>query len=352
VQNILDKTLHELQKELKPSYRAKQVFTWLHKKLTFNFDDMTDLPIDLRKELKEKYSIKTLRIEHIASSKDGTKKYLFGLGDGNRIESVLLKDETGRKTVCISTQAGCPLNCAYCATGQMGFKRNLAPSEIIGQVYLIAEKNPDISNLVFMGMGEPFLNYDNVLESIRILTSNDGANFGQRKITISTCGIPEGIRKFADEKLQVRLAVSLNSANDKVRSRLMPVNRKYPLDLLHEAISHYQKKTGRRITLEYVMLDGVNDRHEDLKDLRKFCEGLDVHINLIPFNPFDETQGKPFDETQGKPFGKQFRPSKLETIHHFLNGLAAAKINAVMRRSKGTDILAACGQLAGKSPLS
>lgn len=337
MENILDKTLPELLAEFKrrglPAFRAKQVYTWLHKKVTFEFDRMTDLPRELRAALAEKYFLKAPKIKKVSTSKDGTKKYLFEVAEGELVESVLLKDVTGRKTICLSTQAGCSLKCAFCATGHLGFKHNLSVAEIIGQVYRIAETNADVSNLVLMGMGEPFLNYDNVLKSLVILTSKEGANFGQRKITVSTCGIPAGIRHFADAKLQVRLAVSLNSADDQVRSRLMPINRKYPLRSLRQAIEYYLIETGRRITLEYVMLAGVNDRQEDLKKLRRFCEGLDVLVNLIPFNPF----------------GKQFHPSTLQATHHFLNGLAAAHINAVMRESKGQDILAACGQLAGRN---
>jgi 23S rRNA (adenine2503-C2)-methyltransferase len=337
VDNILDKTLTELQAEFAarrwPVFRAKQLYTWLHKKLTFDFDQMTDLAKETRAELQKLYAIYLPTVKKTAKSRDGTKKYLFALKDGKLIESVLLKDNTDRKTVCLSTQVGCALNCAFCATGSLGFKRNLTPAEIIGQVYRIAEGGPDISNIVYMGMGEPFLNYDNVIRSLRLLTAKEGGNFGQRKITISTCGIPEGIIAFAAEDLQVRLAVSLNAASNDVRSRLMPINRQYPLGDLREALLYYLKKSGRRVTLEYVMLDGVNDRQADLKALRQFCTGLDVHVNLIPFNPF----------------GKQYRPSKLAAIHHFLNGLAAAKINAVMRQSKGQDILAACGQLAGKT---
>jgi len=337
VENILDKTLNELQAQFTerhwPVFRAKQLFAWLHKKVTFDFDLMTDLAKESRAELKTLYAIYLPTVKKVVKSRDGTKKYLFALKDGKLVESVLLKDGAGRKTVCLSTQAGCQLNCAFCATGGSGFKRDLTPAEIIGQVYRIAEGGPDISNIVYMGMGEPFLNYTNVLKSLQLLTAKEGANFGQRKITVSTCGIPEGIMNFADQELQVRLAVSLNSADDKVRSQLMPVNRQYSLARLRAAIDYYLQKTGRRITLEYVMLDGVNDRQSDLQALRKFCAGLDVHVNLIPFNPC----------------GNKYRPSKRAAIHHFLNGLAAAKINAVMRQSKGQDILAACGQLAGKA---
>lgn len=342
MQNILDLNLEEIQKVIQPSFRAKQVYHWLHRRLLFNFDQMTDLSKELREQLKDKFYIKLPKIKQVQKSKEGTKKYLFELEDGKQIESVLLKDESGRKTVCLSTQVGCPLACTFCATGGMGFKRNLKPSEIVGQVYQIAlDDNADISNLVFMGMGEPFLNYDNTLKAIRILISKDGANFGQRKIVVSTCGIPDEIKKFAGEGLQVRLAISLNAADDQTRSKLMPINRKSPLSVLFNAIKYYIKTTGRRLTLEYIMLEGINDRRADLENLKKLCRGLSVNVNLIPFNPFDETQGK--------PFGKKFRSSPPSTLKFFVKALSAEKINAVARRSRGQDIRAACGQLAGEN---
>ncbi len=334
MQNIIDKSLEELQREISPAYRAKQVYKWIHHKLTFDFDGMTDLPKDLRDRLKEKYSIETLRVKHKTRAKDGTEKYLFELSDGNRVESVFMKTRDGRQTICLSTQAGCPLDCLFCATGRIGFKRNLTAAEILCQAYQIAREHPAISNLVYMGMGEPFLNYDNVMKSVRIFTSDEGANFGQRRITISTCGLADKIKKFAEEKLQVRLAVSLNSADDALRSKLMPVNKKFPLPVLREAISYYSKTTGRLVTLEYVMLGGVNDREADLKKLINYCRGLDIKVNLIRLNQFS----------------REFKPSKMETIDHFVEGLLGAQINAVVRRSRGEEIGAACGQLAGKTP--
>jgi 23S rRNA (adenine2503-C2)-methyltransferase len=334
VQNIIDKSLDDLQSKFAeqglPAFRAKQVYSWLHRKLTFNFDDMTDLGKDLRARLKEKYYIKTLTFKHSATSTDGTKKYLFELLDGHRIETVLLKDETGRKTICVSTQAGCPLGCAFCATGDSGLRRNLETSEILGQVYLIALEAQDISNIVFMGMGEPFLNYDNLLKAIQILASPDGANFGQRKITVSTCGIADKIKAFAREDLQVRLAISLNSADDAVRSKIMPINRKYPLAALHDAIKYYLKSTGRRVTLEYVMLEGINDRRSDLENLKRFCQGLNANVNLIPFNNF----------------GTKFKASPRATLDFFKKALLSEDINTIVRRSRGDEIKAACGQLA------
>ena len=337
MQNIIDKSLDDLQSNFSeqglPAFRARQVYSWLHRKLTFNFDDMTDLGKELRAQLKEKYYIKTLNFKHSETSGDGTKKYLFELQDGHRIETVLLKDETDRKTICVSTQAGCALGCAFCATGESGLRRDLEVSEILGQIYLIALEAQDISNIVFMGMGEPFLNYTNLIRAIKILTSKDGANFGQRKITVSTCGIADKIKAFAREDLQVRLAVSLNSADDAVRGKIMPINRKYPLAVLHEAIKYYIKNTGRRVTFEYVMLEGVNDRRSDLENLKRFCQGLNANVNLIPFNDF----------------GTKFKPSPRTTLDFFKKALLSEDINTIVRRSKGDEIKAACGQLAVRS---
>jgi len=334
VENILDLSLEELQKAFQelglPPFRAKQIYSWAHHKLTFDFEKMSELPKLLRSQLSERFNLRIPSIKKISVSKDGTKKYLVELNDGNLIESVLLEDGSGRKTICLSTQVGCSLDCTFCATGSMGFKRNLKVAEILGQVYLIAKENPEVSNLVFMGMGEPFLNYDKVLKSIRILTSKEGPNFGQRKITVSTCGIPDTIRAFAREGLQVRLAISLNAADDPTRSQLMPINRKYGLAKLLDSIKYYIKETGRRVTLEYVMLDGINDREQDIKNLIRLCRGLSVNVNLIPFNPF----------------GKKFKPSSPAAVNRFLKALVSEKINAIVRRSRGTEIHAACGQLA------
>ncbi|MFA4967369.1 MAG: 23S rRNA (adenine(2503)-C(2))-methyltransferase RlmN [Candidatus Margulisiibacteriota bacterium] len=332
--NILDLNLEELKSVLTPSFRAKQVFTWLHQKLVSDFAAMTDLPEELRLSLGKQYSIILPKIKSTSTSKDGTVKFLFGLEDGNLIESVLLKDRTDRKTICLSTQAGCPMECSFCATGKMGLKRNLSVSEIIGQVYQIMAGSLEIANLVFMGMGEPLLNYDNVIKALRILISKEGQNFGQRKITVSTCGIPDGIKRFADENFQVRLAVSLNSADDAIRERLMPINKTYPLSALKDAVEYYITAAGRRVTFEYIMLDGINDRKEDAEKLVKFCQQLrQVNVNLIPFN-----------QVEGG-----FKPSKKETIEEFLKTLDFNQINAVLRHRRGEDIKAACGQLAGEN---
>jgi 23S rRNA (adenine2503-C2)-methyltransferase len=335
--NIIDKSLDELQGEFKtlklPAFRAKQVYRWIHHKLSFDFDEMTDLPKPLRDTLKAKYSLETLLIKHKTIGNDGTIKYLFELKDGGLIESVFMKTREERKTICLSTQVGCPLGCVFCATGKLGLKRNLTAAEILSQAYLIAREYPDISNLVFMGMGEPFLNYDNVIKATNILISDAGANFGQRRVTISTSGLADKIKEFAEENSQVRLAVSLNSADDTLRSKLMPINKKFPLPVLRDALRYYSSTTNRMVTLEYIMLDGVNDGEADLKKLINFCRGLDAKVNLIQFNRTC----------------KDFRPSKPARIDHFVEGLLGAQINAVVRRSRGEAIGAACGQLAAKT---
>ncbi len=335
MENILEYTQDELRKDIielgLPAFRAKQIYLWIHKKLTFDFLLMSDLPQEVRNKLKEKYVFDIPNQKKVLTSRDGTKKYLFEFADGCAVESVLIKDAVGRKTICVSTQAGCPLGCEFCATGVAGFSRNLTVSEILSQVYLICLKHPETSNLVFMGMGEPFLNYDNVIKSIRILISKEGGNFGQRKITVSTCGIPDGIKKFARELLQVRLAVSLNSADDEIRSKLMPVNVSFPLRKVAEAIRYYIDHTKRRVTLEHILLEGVNDSRADAEQLILFCKQFEmINVNLIPFNP-----------TGGK-----FKASAQKTAKFFYNILTQNHIVATIRASKGGDIMAACGQLA------
>jgi len=334
VKNLLDFDQKELIAAVKeaglPIFRAKQLYHWLHKRLIFDFNEMTDLSKELRAQLQGMFYIGLPKVKQVLKAKDGTRKFVYQLDDGPLIETVLIQDATDRKTVCLSTQAGCPLKCGFCATGSSGFKRNLKVSEIIGQLYGISRDVPDISNLVFMGMGEPFLNYDNVMKALRMLTAKEGPNFGQRKITISTAGIPEGIKRFADENLQVRLAISLNASDDKTRGKIMPVNRKYPLDQLIPAVNYYIKKTGRRVTFEYIMLKGINDRRQDLESLKQFFTTISANINIIPFNAFGHT----------------YQPSPPETIKFFIKALCAEGISAVERSSKGEDILAACGQLA------
>ena len=336
MKNLLDLDQKELIAAVReaglPIFRAKQLYHWLHQRLIFDFNEMTDLPKELRTSLQGMFFIGLPKVKQVLKAKDGTRKFVYQLDDGPLVETVLLCDATDRKTVCLSTQAGCPLKCGFCATGSLGFKRNLKVSEILGQLYGIARDVPNISNLVFMGMGEPFLNYDNVMKALRMLTGKEGQNFGQRKITISTSGIPEGIKRFADENLQIRLAISLNASDDKTRGKIMPVNRKYPLDTLLRAVNYYIKKTGRHVTFEYIMLKGINDRRQDLESLKQFFHTISANINIIPYNAT----------------GGIYQPSPPETIKFFIKALCAEGVSAVERSSRGQDIMAACGQLAGR----
>jgi len=328
--DLLCMTQKELEKELKiPKFKAIQIYKWVHKKGVENIGKMTDLSLDMRKSLEEKFFIFSPKIKAEAKSKDKSVKYLLEMPDKSLVETVHMPEAKGRLTVCVSSQIGCSLGCKFCATAMLGFGRNLSVSEILSQVYL----SKDVSNVVFMGMGEPFLNYDNVIKSIEFLNSENGLNIGARKITVSTAGIPSGIRKFSELNWQVRLAVSLNSADEKKRSELMPITNKYSLKSLKEAIIYYQMKTKRRITFEYIMLKGVNDTEKDLLDLLSFVEGIDANINLIPYNKNEFTP---------------FSPSDNPKIDEFIFKLKNKNIEAVKRVSHGQDVNAACGQLALK----
>lgn len=325
--DIKSKTIDEIKGLLGiEAFRARQIFAWIHKKRASSFEEMTNLPKNLRQKLVENYYIGNLVVLKKIESKDRTIKYLLELEDGNKIECVHIKSANGKMTVCVSSQVGCPLKCSFCATGTLPFKRDLAVSEILSQIYL----SSSVSNVVYMGMGEPFLNFDNVIKSIEILNAKEGIALGARRITVSTSGIPDGIISLAKCGLQVRLAVSLNSAKDEVRSKIMPINMKYPLKELHDAIKIYQRLSNRRVTLEYVMLRGINDSGRDLNALINFCRGLDVNVNVIKYNCFEG----------------MLKPSPIHAISNFINSLKDAGIEAVQRNSRGSDINAACGQLA------
>ncbi len=337
--DILGMTVEELEaffKEIEePRYRAEQLAQWIYGKRMRSFDEMTNFSKKLKQKLKEHSYIYTLKLRTSQLSKDGTKKFLFALEDGELIETVLIKHQKEadeiRNTLCISTQVGCQMACSFCATGQSGFERNLTVSEIVAQITHVQRiEKLKINNIVFMGMGEPFLNYDNVIKAVKIINEKKFLNIGIRRITISTCGLVPEIKKLADEQLDVVLAVSLHSADNEKRSAIMPINKKYPLEKLKEAIAYYIEKTNRRISLEYAMIKGFNDRPEDLRKLLSFCGGLMVHVNIIPIN---ETE-------QG------FKKS--EKAAHFAASLKKKNIEASIRQEKGSDIDAACGQLKGK----
>ncbi len=315
-------------------YQGRQLFQWIHRKGAFSFDEMTSLSKELRGRLSTETVFPATRVSKMQGSEaSGTRKGLLLLHDNECIESVLIPDKN-RYTVCVSSQVGCPLKCAFCATGLSGYKRNLNAAEIVEQVLHMrkAGEVPEtaVCNIVYMGMGEPFYNYDAVEKSIRILMHPEGLGTGARHITVSTAGEITGIGRFAAEDWQVRLSVSLHAAQDEKRSRLVPLNRKYGLQRLHAALREYNQRTGRQLTLEWTLLDGVNDTPEDVRELVRFTRGLDASVNLIPWNPVA---------------GLEYRPSPPAACEAFQAQLTRSGVRATLRREKGRDIDAACGQL-------
>jgi 23S rRNA (adenine2503-C2)-methyltransferase len=337
-------TLEELQSycsevgELK--YRAKQIFSWMYEHLADSFNEMLNLPKPLREKLAQISSLNTLKyVTSEVSSSTGTKKYIFETVEGNKIESVLIP-ESRRNTLCISTQVGCPLDCKFCATGLMGFKKNLSAGEIFDQ-YKLAEKDNDdrnITNIVYMGMGEPLLNFKETIKSLKIFSDELTTGIIPRRITLSTAGIAPKIVELADSGVKVKLALSLHSCFEDVRSKIMPVNKKYSLKENIEAIKYYTKQTRTKITFEYVMLKDINDRKEDIKALTKLCRILQGKVNVIPFNSLEHMN----------PGGLSAKlvPSSTERINNFVNELKSNGITVMLRNTQGDDIAAACGQLA------
>ncbi len=323
--------------EKEPSFRLKQVKKAIFVDLIENWQQATTIPQDLRQKLSEIYLIPELKIEKTLTSKDGeTLKALFRLKDGLKIESVLMRHIDDRRTICVSCQVGCSIGCKFCATGQQGFKRNLLPLEIVPQVLffarLLKKSDEKITNVVFMGMGEPFLNYDNAMAAIKILNDKDGFNLGTRHISISTCGIVEGIKKLAKESLQVNLAISLHAPNNELRTELMPINKKYPIEKILAVVDDYIKKTKRRVMFEYLMIDRVNDSLKEAEELAKLLKKPLCFVNLISFNPIGHSK---------------FKPSPGWKIKKFKEILEKAGINVTQRYRFGKEIKAACGQLAG-----
>jgi len=328
----IDQLALEFRKLGLQGFRARQVFRWMWLKGVRDWREMSDISRELRTKFSERYRIGQLKIKRRqGSAKEGVIKHLFELDDGNFVESVWLKDGQ-RRTVCVSTQVGCSLGCKFCRTAEMGFKRNLLAGEIAGQVLATSKGQAErITNVVFMGMGEPFLNYDASLDAARILNSDLGAKIGARKITISTAGVTKGIRRLAEEREQFKLAVSLNAADQKTRERLMPIAKRYPLTELMQAVRDFISKTNKRVTLEYVLIAGVNDTRKDANALILLLEGVSCKINLIPFNPYPGTEYKAPSEADLARFQKWIMPH----------------LPAVMvRKSIGSKILAGCGQLA------
>ena len=324
-------------------FRGDQIFQWIQKRAAKDYEEMTNLPAGLRRQLAQNLPLGRLVLCRWQLSADGTRKYLFRLEDGDGIETVLMehREATGhiRHTLCLSTQAGCAMGCVFCATGRSGFRRNLTCGEIVGQVLevaaLMGQDRPGftIDNLVYMGMGEPLQNLDAVLKSIRLLNHPQGQKIGIRRITVSTCGLPQGIRRLAAENLDITLAVSLHSPFDSQRSQLMPINRRYPLKTVLEACREYCEAGGRRITFEYIMIQDVNLGSVAAAELCRLLKDLPCHINLIPIN-----QGSHGFHRPGKKAREEFRRLLLA------GGLAAS-----FREEKGSDISGACGQLAGEA---
>ena len=330
--------LDELRRIAQPSYRAGQITNWLYQKRVSSFSEMTNLPQILRQQLTDNFSFGKIDVLRVLGSKDTTRKFLFRLSDNNLIESVLIPaspalygSPSDRRTICLSTQVGCAYGCKFCASGLNGWKRNLRGDEIVNQIMAVeAATGERIDNIVFMGMGEPLANYDNLMRAIQIINAPWGIGIGARHITISTSGLVPQIRQLADQPLQIRLAVSLHGASDDVRSRIMPVNRKYNLSALLQVCRYFTSRKKQRITFEYILIAQVNDSEEQARQLAKHARDLEAKINLIPYNTVD---------------GLDWRQPSPKRQKEFLAILRAAGVRATLRREKGDDIAAACGQL-------
>lgn len=346
---LLGKSEAELQRFMiengEQAFRGRQLNQWIYKKEVSSFYEMNDLPKELRQKLDEIAIVSIPRVLKQRVSKDGTRKFLMELADKKKVETVVIpqnRDKHTRYSLCISSQVGCPIGCYFCATGNSGFQRNLLAYEIIGQVLgsnreivkrLKYEPTRLITNIVYMGMGEPLLNYEEVIKSIHILNDPRGINFGQRHITVSTSGEVNGINRLAEENLQITLAISLHAANNELRDRLIPLNRKYPLEKLLKAVAGYISTTNRRVTFEYVMLDNVNIGKNDAQDMIALLKPMLANINLIPYNEVS---------------GLEFRKPPANKIKQFFNWLVDGGLNVTLREERGADIEAACGQLYAK----
>ena len=338
MKNIKDYTLEELKQEMqniqeKP-FRAEQIFKWIYEEKVKTFDDMTNLSLQLREKLKENYTMCNYDILRKQEAKDGTKKYLFNIGDGNAIETVLMSYHHGY-SICVSSQIGCKMGCKFCASTGINFIRSLSSGEIVEQIIAVEQdENIRISNVVFMGIGEPLDNYDNVVKAIRIINHPKGLNIGARHISVSTSGLVPNIYRLADENIQCTLSISLHATNNQKRSEMMPVNNAYPIEELLQACKDYIAKTNRRISFEYALAKDSNDNLEDAQALVKLLKGMLCHVNLIPINKIDN--------------GKYSKSSN-ENIIRFRDYLNDHGIVATIRRELGSDIDAACGQLRRKN---
>lgn len=336
-EKLLDYSPAELTALLKemgqPAFRAKQIYGWLIKNVPF--EDMSNLAKPLRESLREAYDEGFAKISEVQISSDGTRKYLLEMGDGSLIESVLMKYEYGN-TVCISTQAGCAMDCAFCASCRGGLVRNLSAGEILSEVLAINAdlgEGRNITNIVLMGTGEPLANYDSVMKFLRLINSPDSLGISYRNISLSTCGIVPAIDRFTAEGIPVTLCLSLHAAFDDKREQLMPIAKKYDLKQTIAAMRRYEQKSGRRVIFEYLLIGGLNDTHEDAKQLKRLLSGMNCHINLIPYNEVEEA-----------PFSA---PAK-GRVYSFMNELGELGLSATVRRSLGRDIDGACGQLRAK----
>lgn len=336
--DLLDMTLPQLTEFVsglgQPAYRAKQIWDWLYKKFVDSFDEMRNLPAELRTMLADKATLTTIKPYLTQYSQDGfTKKVLFSLEDGKLIETVLMRYDK-RNTVCVSSQAGCAMGCVFCATGQMGFQRHLTSGEIMAQVTFfareLAEEDKRITNVVMMGMGEPLHNYDATLAAVDRMIDQAGINLGARKITISTVGLVPAIRRYADEQRQTPLAVSLHAATNAERGALIPVNKRWPVEDIIDACRYYIDKTGRRLTFEWALIRGENDTVEQAEKLGELLQGMLCHVNLIPLNPTNGYNG---------------RPSDPDRVRDFVDTLQDYGVSATVRVRRGIDIQAGCGQL-------
>jgi len=334
-------SLEELEKAVmelgESKFRAKQIFEWIWKKKCVDFDSMTNLSIEFRVKLKATFLFNTMKVETSQRSSDGTFKLRFELHDGHFIEGVLIPTED-RMTACVSSQVGCSLTCKFCATGYMARKRNLDPAEIYDQVVHInqlaeREYGMNLSNIVFMGMGEPLLNYANVMKGIEHLTSPSGLGMSPSRITVSTAGVAKMIRKLADDEVRFNLALSLHAANDEKRNTIMPINETNSLEVLEEALTYFYQKTKNKITFEYITFNHFNDGEQDARELAKICRQFPAKVNIIEYNPIDQVD---------------FTKSDSDRIDRFAIALRKLGIMVSVRRSRGKDIDAACGQLANK----
>lgn len=337
--NIYNLTLSKLQDEMEAlgqkRYRGIQLFTWLYEKRVNSFDLMSDISLKFIPILKEKYCFILPEIETKQISEDGTIKVLFKFNDNTMVESVLMRYEYGN-VLCVSSQVGCNMNCAFCASGKLKKQRNLLPGEMVGQILKMEElmEGTRVSHVVVMGTGEPFDNYDNVIDFIKIINAQKGLSIGARHITVSTCGLPDKIIQYAKEGLQLNLAISLHAPNNELRNKIMPINKAYPLEILLPAIKEYETITSRRVTFEYIMLKDFNDSLEHADQLAALIKNTFAYVNLIPYNPIETDQ---------------FKRTSRNEIMRFGERLKKAGVNVTIRKEFGSDIDAACGQLRAKS---